>query len=181
MPVNVASKSLAPAPNLLDALLSPEDSNFKHTDALSNSLARISIAESEFNDVALDEESTFSPVALSSNHSVAGDSDSGSHDDTTAVDLTPSVAASGLQSFSHKKTVSMTTIRSPRNSIVIEGNEDKDKRQSNRMSLDGQMKLQEELARLQKADEDANEEGGGHIAIDWGGVQHAISGCGECL
>jgi ecotropic viral integration site 5 protein len=149
----------------LAALLSPQDASFQAEQARV-SLSRVSIAESEFNDVALDEDALLSPIALSSNHSLDGKEDSDSHDDAATAVETP-LRMSAQQDYSHKKSASTTTIRSSHNLDSATSDDASDKRRSDRTSLGGTQRLHEELARLQRADEEASEEKI-NAAIDWG-------------
>ena len=132
---------------------------------------RDSIARSEFNDIALDDDPYF-PVPLTAQP----DSYPPEEDDITAASRSrvPSLSST-LQDLSmsmplksHRKTVSTTTIRSIRDSNGPSLVTRLDFQEGNvaRASVDGQMKLQEEFARLQEMEtKDHNPTEGG---IDWG-------------
>lgn len=154
-PPESASSTLNP----LEALLSPQDTSF---DPDGPNHARASIAESVFNDIALDDEA-LSPVALSSRQSLATlNLDSDVLHDNPPPDLSH---REGM----HKKSASTTTIRSIHNLpfLMARLETQEETGQSNRVSLDGQHKLQEEFARLQK-EGGTNDDATRHGMIDWG-------------
>ncbi|KAF5370842.1 hypothetical protein D9758_002060 [Tetrapyrgos nigripes] len=129
----------------LDALLSPKTATFSEPQE-----PRLSLVEVELSEVTLDE-GNLSPVALSA------------HQGTIDSESPPSdmVAIPNIDSSSgHKKSASVTTIRSVHNL----GSGD-------RRSIDGQQRLQEEFVRLQKEEADTLDESEGKIgsssAVDW--------------
>lgn len=136
---------------------------------------RDSIAGSEFNDIALDDD-PFSPVALTIQPEMPEPSSPQSQDDTnatnqprvTSLPLTPQDLSVPIKS--HKKTASTTTIRSSHEkngSLFITRLDSQDHNgMVARASVDGQIKLQEEFARLQeKETKDLNQT---ESSIDWG-------------
>lgn len=153
-------------PTTLEALQSPVSTTFTSLQS------RESVSEAEFNDVALDDEPLFSPVTLASRR---GSTDSllplpaDDRDQRTdnACDEAPTST-----STKHKKTVSTTTIRSPRRQSFF-GLPDTTVK-SNRGSIDGQQKLQEEFARIHKEVEDAADTSADNV-IDWGMSCHLLS------
>ncbi|KAF8893306.1 rab-GTPase-TBC domain-containing protein [Infundibulicybe gibba] len=164
-PENAAGQASNPPSVQLEALLSPQATDFGVPLPTQEP-----IAESDFNDVALDDESVFSPVALSSSESV--DNVASDQTDDTQRMSSGSVALpvhTPPRQASHKKTVSTTTIRSGHNLPFILARMDLQDGGSNRGSVDGQHKLQEEFARLQKEKEQEHisEEQGVNGAIDW--------------
>lgn len=142
---------------------------------------RDSIARSEFNDIALDDDSYF-PVPLTAQPGIP---ESYPHqppdeDDITAVSRSrvPSLSLTlqdlrlSIPSKSHRKTASTTTIRSTHEpesngpSLVTRLDFQEHKEKVARASVDGQMKLQEEFARLQEMEtKDHNQT---ESSIDWG-------------
>ncbi|KAJ7132747.1 rab-GTPase-TBC domain-containing protein [Mycena crocata] len=159
----------------LDSLLSPGPESAQ-TFRIS---PRDSVAtEADFNDVALDDESRFSPIALTSgmdSSQSAGRSRSASESSITPtiVDTTSAASVCPLPSGqpSHKKSSSTTTIRSVNNLPFILARIETQKPDSdtrpNRSSIDGQHKLQEEFARKQKDKEVENDDNPANAAIDW--------------
>ncbi|KAF8692081.1 hypothetical protein AX14_002628 [Amanita brunnescens Koide BX004] len=145
-------------PTTLEALQSPVSTSFTPLQS------RESVSEAEFNDVALDDETLFSPVTLVSRRSSTDSllplpEDDRDQRTDSAYHLTPTSSPT-----KHKKTVSTTTIRSPRNQSLLELRDTTVK--SNRGSADGQQKLQEEFARIHKEVEDATDTCADNI-IDW--------------
>ncbi|KAG2342914.1 RabGAP/TBC [Suillus weaverae] len=168
--VVVASKPDSPSP--LDTLLSPKGPTY---DELSSS-PRGSVAESDYNDVILDDDPSFSTVSLSGNTSLITEADA---DDTlpklnrrTTISSTPSTAFSSLRHFSHRKSASTITIPSaPGNNILArigsQGTRDEGSSEALRSAGEGQQKLHEEFLRLhneRRAEATESEQGG----IDWG-------------
>ncbi|KAF8658292.1 hypothetical protein AX16_002064 [Volvariella volvacea WC 439] len=155
----------------LDALLSPQDTAFQRDDhAKSESEkepVRASIAESDFNDIALDDEDLASVPLSSARQSAVSINEPDNSDATDGVDITedadssfnPDLDLTPLPGKSHKKTASTTTIRSSRGLSFLDH-----AAESKRLSAEGQQKFQEELARLQKEDKESHETTG---AIDW--------------
>ena len=136
---------------------------------------RDSIARSEFNDIALDDDSYF-PVPLTAQPGMPDSPPD--EDDITAASRSrvPSLSLT-LQdlgmSKSHRKTVSTTTIRSTHesngSSLVTRLDFQEHNGKVARASVDGQMKLQEEFARLQEMEtKDHNQT---ESSIDWGEYQ----------
>ncbi|KAJ7084413.1 rab-GTPase-TBC domain-containing protein [Mycena belliarum] len=149
----------------LDSLLSPGPSAHQSF----RIPARDSVATvSDFNDVALDDESGFEPIVLTSG---MDSTDAGTRS-RSASDSSVAPTIAGTASMpSHNKSASTSTIRSVNNLPFILARietqkPDPDTRQ-NRTSLDGQQKLQEEFARKQKDKEVEDEENATHAAIDW--------------
>lgn len=139
---------------------------------------RESIAASEFNDIALDDDS-FSPIALTARPGITSEAESPSFQDaspsrprsasTTSTTLT-GVDLSSVKS--HRKTASTTTIRSahepPTVSLLINRFDIQENGARSRGSVDGHLKLQEEFARLHE--KDSKDHYNGERAIDWGGL-----------
>ena len=133
---------------------------------------RDSIARSEFNDIALDDDPYF-PVPLTAQPGMPDSQPPDEDDITTASRSRVPSLSSTLQDLkvsmplkSHRKTVSTTTIRS-----THEGNGPSlvsrlDFQEGNRASVDGQMKLQEEFARLQEME--TKDHNPTETSIDWG-------------
>ena len=135
---------------------------------------RDSIARSEFNDIALDDDPYF-PVPLTAQPGMPDSQPPDEDDITTASRSRVPSLSSTLQDLrvsmplkSHRKTVSTTTIRS-----THEGNGPSlvtrlDFQEGNvaRASVDGQMKLQEEFARLQEME--TKDHNPTESTIDWG-------------
>lgn len=168
--VAVASKPDPPSP--LDTLLSPKGPTY---DELSSS-PRGSIAESDYNDVILDDDPSFSTVSLSGNTSLVTEADAG---DTlpklnrrTTISSTSSKAFSSLRHFSHRKSASTITIPSALGSNILarigsQGTRDESSVEALRSAGEGQQKLHEEFLRLhneRRAEATESEQGG----IDWG-------------
>jgi hypothetical protein len=183
---NQASFKLPPVvavnvqPDPLESLRSPQLDilNLKN-----RSLERDSLAGSEFNDIALDDD-VFSPVALTARPVVAPDTsishDRGEiHKDNT--DKVPNDLPSGPVLHpvvttimdpprSHKKTVSTTTIRSSHTrkaSLLVNLLDLQETNRKNRGSVDGHLKLQEEFHRLHER-ENQKEHTSTENTIDWG-------------
>ena len=156
--------------NPLDALRSPKSSHFDQ-----RPLGRDSVAGSDFNEIALDDDGSFSPIVLTARPldlsteppalSIREDADGRPR--SSSFSLLPN----SLISRSHKKSASTTTLRSSKDLPFLfsslEMQEQEETRKAARGSIDGQQKIQEEFARLQKekADESHKSEEG---TIDWG-------------
>ena len=138
---------------------------------------RDSIARSEFNDIALDDDPYF-PVPLTAQPGVSDSYPQQPPDEddiTTASRSRVPSLSSTLQDLrvsmslkSHRKTVSTTTIRSTHenNGPSLVNRLDFQEGNVARASVDGQMKLQEEFARLQEMEtKDHNQT---ESNIDWG-------------
>ena len=123
---------------------------------------RESVAESDFNDIALDDDSTFSPVSLTGQ--------SFSSDGTPLSGSLPETMFNPSKQFLHKKSASTTTIRSSKNLPFLLSRleiPEESGRSHHRGSVDGQQKLQEEFARLHKEEEETRDTVTSS-AIDWG-------------
>ncbi|KAL0955945.1 hypothetical protein HGRIS_002129 [Hohenbuehelia grisea] len=156
----------------LDALLSPPGDSELDTE---RQFVRASIAESDFSDVGLEDESRLSVVALESAADESSPPQSASpspklsgrpQSSSSATTLHDTVSKTSSTASSHKKSASTTTIRSVNKAPFLLARLDIQKAEedsrSNRGSLDGQQKLQEEFTRLQEhADQVDNS------AIDW--------------
>ena len=137
---------------------------------------RDSIARSEFNDIALDDDSYF-PVPLTAQPGMPDSypQQPPDEDDITAASRSrvPSLSLT-LQdlrlSKSHRKTVSTTTIRSTHESngpsLITRLDFQEHNGMVARASVDGQMKLQEEFARLQEME--TKDHSQTESSIDWG-------------
>lgn len=167
-----ALKSRAkPTEHPLEALHSPDTEVFHDRPP-----ERESIAESDFNDIALDDDSA--PVALTSqwssgsNTSLRGEgveNGSGNGNGRPRSVSVPQADFNPSKKPSHKKTASTTTIRSSNNRPFILARLDlqDESGAGHRGSVDGQQKLQEEFARLYKEEEEAKETAKASV-IDWG-------------
>ncbi|KAF9071745.1 rab-GTPase-TBC domain-containing protein [Rhodocollybia butyracea] len=149
----------------LDSLLSPQQATF--TEAAN---PRISIAESELSDVSLDEEKLEEEKLEDLKLDTVDDGpEAGKATTPSPLDLELEAALSSAST--HKKSASLTTIHSGRHISLLVNREEQV--QANRGSVDGQHKLQEEFARLQKgkADDTDNQNGpltpGANAGIDW--------------
>ena len=133
---------------------------------------RDSIARSEFNDIALDDDSYF-PVPLTAQPGMPDSypQQPSDEDDITTASRARVPSPLTLQDFrAHRKTVSTTTIRSTHesNGPSLVPRLDFQEHNGNvaRTSVDGQIKLQEEFARLQEIEtKDHNQT---ESSIDWG-------------
>lgn len=160
----------APSTVPLDSLFSPQVSNFREP-------VRESVTESEFNEVALDDDSAFSAVTLTSRQSQAPSLQTLVEREMNGRPKSVSSLSSMTKSRpGHKKTASTTTIRSSNNLPFLMArldmqNADQKSPAATRGSVDGHLKLQEEFARLHKENEVEEKEevtNGVHGAIDWG-------------
>lgn len=170
MSTDVSKSTSEPLPspeNPLESLRSPDAAVFR--DKLPE---RESIAESDFNDIALDDDSGFSPVALTSRRGSSSSytREEGVENGRPRSMSSPETAFEPLKK-SHKKSASTTTIRSVNNLPFILARLDlqDDSGTSHRGSVDGQQKLQEEFARLHREEEEAKENAR-NGAIDWGAL-----------
>lgn len=159
-PSSVAPTASAPAS--LDSLFSPQITTFPEA---TKAHVRDSIAELELSDVSLDDESL---EDLSADH--------GSSDERLELAKPPPLdldleALSSFAPSSHKKSASLTTLHSGKHiSLLVNRDE---QAQGNRGSVDGQHKLQEEFAKLQKEQGDGDDVDvpvtpGLVPSIDWG-------------
>ncbi|KAK0195593.1 rab-GTPase-TBC domain-containing protein [Armillaria mellea] len=149
----------------LDSLLSPKAPTFDINQAI-----RESVAEPDFNDVVLEDDSRFSTVALSSRRSSSSAGSSGHTLDSSLPSSNPTTLASSFEAPdkpSHKKSASTTTIRSNHNLTFLLAKLEEDA--TKRGSVDGQIKLQEGFARLQREKEDRAEAENSNASevIDW--------------
>ncbi|PBK74353.1 RabGAP/TBC [Armillaria solidipes] len=149
----------------LDSLLSPKAQTFDVNQAI-----RESVAEPDFNDVALEDDSRFSTVALSSRRSSSSAGSSVHTLDSPLPRSNPSTLVSSFEAPdrpSHKKSASTTTIRSNHNLTFLLAKLEEDA--TKRGSVDGQIKLQEGFARLQREKEDQTETENSNATevIDW--------------
>jgi hypothetical protein len=173
--VTVLTPSKPDPPSPLDTLLSPKGLTY---DELS---PRGSVAESDYNDVILDDDPSFSTVSLSENTSLVTEADV---DNTlpklnrrTTISSTTSKAFSSLRHFSHKKSASTITIPSAPGSNILarigsQSTRDEDSIEALRSAGEGQQKLHEEFLRLhneRRAEATESEQGG----IDWGKSDYA--------
>jgi len=143
----------------LDSLRSPKAA----TQFVEKPPGRESIAESDFNDIALDDDSTFSPVALTGQSYLPDGSDG-----RPLSGFLPETMFNPSKPFSHKKSASTTTIRSSKNLPFLFARleiPEESGRSHHRGSVDGQQKLQEEFARLHKEEEETRDVASS--AIDW--------------
>jgi len=159
-----------PPVNPLDALRSPESSHFDQ-----RPLGRDSIAGSDFNEIALDDDGSFSPVALTARPpdlsteppALPTREDADGRPRSSSFALLPNSS----MSRSHKKSASTTTLRSSKDVPFIfsrlEMQKHDETRKAARGSVDGQQKIQEEFARLQKEKADKSHKSEEGI-IDWG-------------
>ncbi|KAJ7045543.1 rab-GTPase-TBC domain-containing protein [Mycena alexandri] len=157
----------------LESLLSPGPAEGQQSFRLSAPPNRDSIAtdasESDFNDVALEDDSGFSPIALtsgmdSSDPEVTPGRSRSASDSSVAATLADTVTKP-----SHERSASTATVTVNNLPFILARIEtqkpDPDTR-PNRSSVDGQHKLQEEFARKQK-DKDIDDDNAAHAAIDW--------------
>jgi len=175
-------------PDPLESLRSPQ------LDISNRSLERDSVAGSEFNDIALDDD-VFSPVALTARPVVASDTSiphdrEKMHEDNadevpdnlpSGPVLHPVVTTIMDPPRSHKKTVSTTTIRSSHTrkaSLLVNRLDLQESNRKNRGSVDGHLKLQEEFHRLHER-ENQKEHTSTENTIDWGAS--SISGLWSCV
>jgi ecotropic viral integration site 5 protein len=147
-----------------------------HSPNVNQSFERDSIAGSEFNDIALDDDS-YSSVPLTAIPESHSPQPPDEDDITTAsrprirsLSLTLQNLRLSTPPKSHRKTASTTTIRSThesnRPSLVTRLDFQEHNGKVARASLDGQMELQKEFARLQeKETKDHNQT---ESSIDWG-------------
>ncbi|KAJ6499919.1 rab-GTPase-TBC domain-containing protein [Mycena vitilis] len=165
----------SPAPIPLDSLLSPGPEPERQTFRIST---RDSVAtDSDFNDVALDDESGFSPVALTSGMDSTSSPEVAEGRSRNASDssIAPTIADAAVLDGqpSRKRSASTATVKSVNNLPFILARIETQKPETdarprpNRSSTDGQHKLQEEFARKQKEKDDENDDNTANAAIDW--------------
>ena len=140
---------------------------------------RDSIAGSEFNDIVLDDDS-YSTVPSAAQPAIP-ESYSPQLLDEAAITVTspsrfPSLSLTLSIPKSHRKTVSASTIRSTHEnngpSLVTRLDFQEHNGKMARVSVDGQMKLQKEFARLQEKDHNQTES-----TIDWGKYSSPVIRC----
>ncbi|KAG6897890.1 hypothetical protein C0992_009374 [Termitomyces sp. T32_za158] len=170
MAVANSSLTLLPKNDPLESLHSPDVIDFAVKDREVETIA--SATDTEFNDIALDDETVDIPVSPTRDHSPSQGSDDLEPPSTARPPSasTPREAVLNSQSVkTHKKSTSSTsTIRSGNNLPFIVSRLQDEHRSSLRASVDGQQKLQEEFARLHKEEEKASAEpAAAHRAIDW--------------
>ncbi|KIM40114.1 hypothetical protein M413DRAFT_446268 [Hebeloma cylindrosporum] len=153
-------------PDPLESLRSPELNGDR-------SLGRDSLAVSEFNDIALDDDN-FSPIALTARPPILETVPSPSQDkSSTSRTRSISFVVPPIVEFSspkgHRKTASTTTIRSFHEtnsaSLLLNRLDLHDTKGKARGSVDGQLKLQEEFARLHE--KETKDQGAQEGVIDW--------------
>ncbi|KDR75877.1 hypothetical protein GALMADRAFT_248616 [Galerina marginata CBS 339.88] len=155
-------------PDPLESLRSPQVTETFND----KSLVRESLAVSEFNDIALDDD-TFSPIVLTARPPIPETDVSHLQDVAPSRPRSSSFSSTTLVDLqspkTHRKTASTTTIRSvheqPLLSSFMNRLDLQETGANSRGSIDGQLKLQEEFARLHERDtkEHSNAEG----VIDW--------------
>lgn len=180
-PLKLEGAQSSTTPIGLDSLLSPKDPDAHFP-------LRESIAASE----ATDEDSRFSTVLLSARQSMEV---TGLADDTTTTSTLDPVAEDGDERRNtlsgndlitmvhrnrvHKKTASTSTIVSANNVPFIlsrlDAQMDEEKHGSNRSSLDGQQKLQEDFSRLQLGEQQSLKPAKSSSDIDWGKESHSLN------
>ncbi|PPQ63985.1 hypothetical protein CVT24_009414 [Panaeolus cyanescens] len=144
-------------PDPLESLHSPQ-----HQETFLDRRSRRSSLAADFNDIALDDDN-FSPVALTAR---PNSEHTEKYDENDVVSPRPlSQASSTLKS--HKKTASTTTIRSLREQpgTVFTARDTPGQASRARGSVDGQLKLKEEFARLQE--QDSKDHTAVDNTIDW--------------
>ncbi|RDB25076.1 GTPase-activating protein GYP5 [Hypsizygus marmoreus] len=155
----------------LEALRSPEAEVFDRRLPERESI----VTDSDFNDIALDDASNFSPVTLTRDQSPESGTSSQVEVDADQAGRPRSGSSPQTKFFtptkhpSHKKSASTTTIRSANNLPFILARLDlqDESGTSHRGSIDGQQKLQEEFARLHKEEEGDDKDNVANGAIDW--------------
>ncbi|KAJ7579221.1 rab-GTPase-TBC domain-containing protein [Mycena floridula] len=163
--VDPIAQQTATATVPLDSLFSPQAASFD-----SNHL-RESVTDSDFNDVALDDDNTFSPVTLSSAKRFSSMHSLGDVNKRRSIQITPEV----IEPSAHKRSASNTTIRSSKTLSFLAARLEKNGTENgagggNRGSVDGKLKLQEEFARIQSETATEAEEKPAEVvsgAIDW--------------
>ena len=156
-------------PDPLESLRSPQlDRSFSD-----RSLGRDSLAASEFNDIALDDDN-FSPIALTARPPILETVPSPSQDQSTSQTRSISFVVPPIVEVSspkgHRKTASTTTIRSfhetNNTSLLLNRLDLHGAKGKARGSVDGHLKLQEEFARLHE--KETKDQGAQEGVIDWG-------------
>ncbi|KAJ3790763.1 rab-GTPase-TBC domain-containing protein [Lentinula aff. detonsa] len=161
------SSPVVDPPVSLDSLFSPKQATFSEAETR----ARESMAESELSDISLDDEKLEGlnvEDSDSANQQTEPTTPSEPELPTKPFELDLNEALSTSAS-SHKKSASLTTIHSGRHiSLLVNRDE---QASGNRVSIDGQHKLQEEFARLQKEKDSEYQKGpptpGFSPGIDW--------------
>lgn len=153
----------------LDSLLSPQGS------ALTPLSPSESAAESDYNDVALEDDSRFSTVPLSSERvSIASDVGQAAArlERRTTISSTSFKALASLRQFAHKRSVSSITADEVSGGNILARLGIQKAHEENDLDMlratgDGQQKLREEFLRLhnERREETAHNE---EASIDWG-------------
>lgn len=174
-------------PDPLESLYSPQLTELSIT---TGPLERDSIAASDFNDIALDDD-PFSPVVLTAHPAAAPDSSPSSQppEEEADTDEEKDITSNGLSddtqvtqpdpipipyptrvntAKSHNRTASTITIRSSHNrkDSLLANRLDLQEPNPNRGSVDGHLKLQEEFHRLQENQKEQTATS--ESTIDWG-------------
>jgi ecotropic viral integration site 5 protein len=161
----------------LDSLLSPQASAFAKPAPSPFNLARASVAESDFNDVALDDEAQFDNVALSARVSAFNAIPALYETDPRGRPRSISVSSPNAPTKLHRKSLSVSAspMELPNMAFMVTGADSVSGAPSsarstnfttNRGSLEGQQQLQDEFARLQEQRKKTEEEE--RAGIDWG-------------
>jgi len=148
----------------LDSLLSPKDP------ALTPLSPSDSVPESDYNDIAPEDDSRFSTVLLSERASVSsGVSQAAAKlERRTTISSAPSKALATLRQFAHKRSVSSVTADEiSAGNVFARLGIQKAHEENDRAAGDGQQKLHEEFVRLhnERRAEAAHDE---EASIDWG-------------
>lgn len=151
----------------LDSLLSPKGS------VLTPLSPSDSVPESDYNDVALEDDARFSTVPLSERASISSDVDQAARlERRTTISSTSFKALASLRQFAHKRSASSVTADQISNSNIlarlgIQKVHEQNDLDALRAVRHGQQKLHEEFLRLhnERREEAAHSEEG---SIDWG-------------
>ncbi|KAG6911149.1 hypothetical protein DXG01_003889 [Tephrocybe rancida] len=133
---------------------------------------REELTDTEFNDIALDDDAGFSAVPLTNDSSTAQEIPNDVEPPDTARPRSVTTPLTAVFNpiparTGHKKSASTTTIRSGNNLPFIVSRLQDEHRMSHRGSVDGQQKLQEEFKRLHKEEVQEDVETAAAKAIDW--------------
>ncbi|KAG6865369.1 hypothetical protein C0991_003146 [Blastosporella zonata] len=124
--------------------------------------------DTEFNDIALDDDTAFSAVSLTNDPIPDPRTPNDESPDTARPRSASNTVFNPVPTRTgHKKSASTTTIRSGNNLPFIVSRLQDEHRMSHRVSVDGQQKLQEEFKRLHKEEEKDTADTGDNHAIDW--------------
>ena len=164
-------------PDPLESLRSPQ-LNQSFSD---KPLGRDSLAVSDFNDIALDDDN-FSPIALTARPPILETVPAPLEDEPKSTSRTRSISfvVPPIVEFSsqkgHRKTASTTTIRSfhetNNTSLLLNRLDLHGTKGKARGSVDGQLKLQEEFARLHE--KETKDQGAQEGVIDWGSSRNSF-------